>query len=270
MSKRPLNLPVFPCSQDKKPLTTNGFKDATADPEKIKAWERAHPGCLWGVPTGAASGILVVDCDGSNGAAWYKENKGKLGTPRGHKTRKGAHLLYANDESVRCSTSKVAPNVDVRAEGGYIIWWSDDPTLNAKTLTPAPAWLIAAMNGTTASSDFNYDEAIKGVCEGSRDDTGYKLACKWRGEGDDEPTILAKLRDWNKRNRPWLPDRDIQRIAKQGAKFEPNSRPATLADFQPVVVEKRKSCSSRWLSSSAPRLCPTSSKAWSSKASRSG
>src|SRR5437016_11927784 len=55
--------PVFPCGAHKRPLTENGFKDATRDLEQIKAWSVEHPGCLWGVPTGAASGLFVLDID---------------------------------------------------------------------------------------------------------------------------------------------------------------------------------------------------------------
>jgi Bifunctional DNA primase/polymerase, N-terminal len=31
-------VPVFPCGNDKTPLTANGFKDASADPKTIEAW----------------------------------------------------------------------------------------------------------------------------------------------------------------------------------------------------------------------------------------
>src|SRR6516225_9300778 len=56
--------PVFPCNPlDKKPLTTNGFKDATKDEAQIRAWWQKFPNAMISAPTGPASGMWVLDLD---------------------------------------------------------------------------------------------------------------------------------------------------------------------------------------------------------------
>lgn len=57
-------VPVFPCLPGgKRPLTEHGFHDATTDLEQIVAWWQKHPTANLAVPTGAASGVMVVDVD---------------------------------------------------------------------------------------------------------------------------------------------------------------------------------------------------------------
>src|SRR3982751_6542409 len=55
--------PVFPCKRNAKvPATEHGFKDASTDPNRIRAWARDNPGCNWALPTEAA-GLVVLDVD---------------------------------------------------------------------------------------------------------------------------------------------------------------------------------------------------------------
>src|SRR6516225_11237736 len=54
-------LPRFPCGPDKRPLVAGGFKAATTDEVQIAVWQAEFPNCLWGVPTGAISGIDVLE-----------------------------------------------------------------------------------------------------------------------------------------------------------------------------------------------------------------
>jgi hypothetical protein len=56
-------IPIFPCKQNKAPLTKNGFKEATADKEQIREWWHRWPEAMIGIPTGTASGIVVIDID---------------------------------------------------------------------------------------------------------------------------------------------------------------------------------------------------------------
>ena len=61
-------VPVFPCEPDgKRPLTYNGFWDATADPRRIRDWWSRWPTANVGLPTGERSDLLVLDVDSRGG-----------------------------------------------------------------------------------------------------------------------------------------------------------------------------------------------------------
>jgi hypothetical protein len=54
---------VHPCAtRDKHPVTTNGYKDATAHPAAVAAWWSRHPRANIGLPC-APNGLLVLDVD---------------------------------------------------------------------------------------------------------------------------------------------------------------------------------------------------------------
>jgi hypothetical protein len=92
----------------------------------IRDWWVRFPDALIGVPTGAASGLLVIDID-PDGIDFLLGEYGELLEETGllHKTPRGFHYLFRTPAGlpIRCSVGKLAPGVDVRGEGGYIIWW---------------------------------------------------------------------------------------------------------------------------------------------------
>ncbi len=141
-------IPVFPCKPTKAPYTAQGFHDASTDLDAIEAWWTRWPDALVGVPSGEASGLLVVDVD-PDGEGWYREHFDRLACARIHKPRRGHHLLYRMPESdIRCSTGKVAPGVDIRAEGGYVCWWAAhgfEAVGDLADLTAPPAWLLTLL-----------------------------------------------------------------------------------------------------------------------------
>jgi hypothetical protein len=131
LSYAEIGIPVFPVSwRDKSPLTKRGFKDATTDVAQIRTWWNRHPEALAAIPTGAGTGILVLDID-PGGEVWVQEFFAQNAieteddftstwviTPRG-----GRHYYFAYDEglSIPARAGDIAPAVDVRGEGGYII-----------------------------------------------------------------------------------------------------------------------------------------------------
>ncbi len=119
--------PVFPCHRDKTPATMHGVKDATTDPDRIRRWWTGQPNASIGVACGPA-GLVVIDVDVEKGgfASWQRL-KAAHGIDDGTLTSitggGGCHLLYRAPAGFRGrnSAGKLAPGVDVRADGGYII-----------------------------------------------------------------------------------------------------------------------------------------------------
>lgn len=118
-------IPVFPCEKNKRPLVGGGHKTATTDVGQIAKWwsKREFPLAMIGVPTGRASGIDVLDIDAKNGRdgftsvpRWRDLSPVIVRTPSG-----GVHLYFRSSGTMRNSASKLAPGLDVRGDGGYVI-----------------------------------------------------------------------------------------------------------------------------------------------------
>ena len=145
-----MRLPVFACGHDKRPVTQHGFHDATRDPTEIRLQFSTPGAAMIGVPTGQGAGFFVVDLDvknGGQGLEWLAANQHRLPRTRTHRTRSGGqHLLFQWPEgrTIRNSASRVAPGVDVRGNGGYIITppSPDYEIADASALAEAPAWLL--------------------------------------------------------------------------------------------------------------------------------
>jgi hypothetical protein len=120
-----LGLPAFPCHPNKRPATPHGYKDAALPEAGLATLWARYPGELIGVPTGAFSGIDVLDVDrGKGGDEWYAANKAALPPTRIHRTRSGGlHLLFKHHPGLRLNVGKIARGIDVRADGGSAIWW---------------------------------------------------------------------------------------------------------------------------------------------------
>lgn len=153
--------PIWPATEDGKCGCGNAA--CTSKPGKhpcfrwsdLRAGEKiAGPdGCNYGIATGSRSGLFVVDLDGADAVAWWAERQPDVATYR-VRTARGWHLYFqAPDFPVKNSQGNaggIAPNVDIRGEGGYVIaegsvhvtghvYVAADPDAD---VLPAPAWLL--------------------------------------------------------------------------------------------------------------------------------
>lgn len=193
---------VFPCSKSKRPITKNGHKNASHDPDVITAAFSLSGAELIGVATGPLSGLFVVDFDTYKGpdAAIYLsqlEGEGLLPPTRVHKTRGGGlHYFYS-------SASGVYPNVvptdgvDVKGDGGYVIWWSEEfgGEVVSSGVVDAPEALIAKLVEKRSAASSDSVEALKSkIMRGEAfHDSLARLAARYIGGGTDPADVTALL-----------------------------------------------------------------------------
>jgi hypothetical protein len=143
---------IFPVNARGAPLTRHGFKDASSDPEVIKAWrrERAHCDFGWAVP----ADIIAVDLDMKHGKNGFRDFKDRAGcgpqdvmTPQSTTPSGGMHLFYKATKPYKNAVAIDGTGIDTRTQGGYVVlplpgngreWLR--PLIGA-SLMPAPAWL---------------------------------------------------------------------------------------------------------------------------------
>lgn len=118
--------PVFPCKPgSKEPDTAHGFKDATTDPDVIRAWWRGRPDRNVAIATGAP-GPDVLDVDicpaGSGWAAFGRLKRSGLLTSASAliRTRSGGLHVYFAGTDQPCGR---LPRhfLDFKAAGGYVL-----------------------------------------------------------------------------------------------------------------------------------------------------
>jgi hypothetical protein len=162
-----LGYKVFPIVRKaKKPLTTNGLKDATTDMAVVDRWLGTHGDCNWAVAIPEEVVVVDVDTlDGGDANKWPRDQEQAASlmdcgaitlTPR-----LGRHLWFRQPKPGmwRNTAGKLAPKVDTRAEGGYVLIppsgtrdgqysWVEGMELDKppEGLPYPPDWLVTKLN----------------------------------------------------------------------------------------------------------------------------
>jgi putative DNA primase/helicase len=143
----------------KHPRTPHGFHDATTDPATLHQWWTHWPDANLGIPTGAVSGLLVLDIDPRHGGHLTVEDlEAEHGTfpPTVESLTGGGgrHLFYAHPGgTIGSAAHRLGPGVDLKADGGYVIvppsvhasgqryLWEASSIPGEHPLAPVPAWI---------------------------------------------------------------------------------------------------------------------------------
>lgn len=239
--------PVFPCKpRGKQPLTRSGFRDATTNEARIREWWTHWPDANLGLPTGAVTGLVVLDVDGDEGAENLRTLERRHGTlphtasvvtPRG-----GAHYYFRHPgHPVKSSASVLAPSIDVRGDGGYVLappsvganGRAYEPDERAPAAAP-PSWLLAAGETTNtpnrgrAAPDRWVTMLSEGVPEGRRNSdlaalTGHLLRGRISAALAREIVLVVA----EARCRPPLDRSEAERIVESIAAAELRHRSGT-------------------------------------------
>ena len=175
------------CNAGKHPWTRRGFKDATTDRAKIEAAFLDRPSANVAVITGVASGLLVVDVDPRNGGQQSLRGLHMPPTLTNRTGGAGLHYLYRITEALP-KLSGALPGVDLQADGAYVVMPPSlhisgrryEPADCAKTVEPAPAWVLEALRERAARQNDPKPKRrvrLEEVKEGERNQTLFLMAC---------------------------------------------------------------------------------------------
>ena len=203
-----------------------GCLDATDDPHIVQRWAEQYPHANVGIAAGKPSGFIAVDIDrkgGVDGFAALEERGLKLPpTVRALTPTGGEHWLYAYDTRVSNSAGQIAPGIDMRTTGGYIVGahsvlddgtcyeWIKKPLCEIRV--PLPDWLVPkkkrdTRTGWVANREIERRRAkvsgtgldrvaaqkivdLSAAPEGERNQRLYSLAC-WLKFRDQEGFLTA-------------------------------------------------------------------------------
>jgi hypothetical protein len=150
---------IFPCDSKKQPIV-KWAQAATTDEATIETWAKQWPGALWG--RALDKDTLVIDLDvkhGNNGIREFERlqgcKPGQFEAPR-VVTGTGGNHIYTNaaGRDFKNAVNKIAPGIDTRTLGGFVIIpsgnglyrWQTDPDTPPPV---APSWTKAALRNDT-------------------------------------------------------------------------------------------------------------------------
>lgn len=220
--------PSDPNKSTKRPLI-KGWQNgaAVSTPEAIEALFREHAGAVThaGIQTGR---IVVIDLDGEQAQDWWRDNLVMLPMTRTVDTRRpgGKHLFYRVPAHVelRNSAGKIAPGVDLRGAGGFVVDWSLEHPPAVEDVADAPLELIEFLRRASSSRE-QTDRGTTGsdgsIPPGGRNEYLSREAFRLRKQGASVEQILTALRGLNEaRCRPPLEDQELEAIAEGKARIE--------------------------------------------------
>jgi hypothetical protein len=202
-------LRVFPCLPDKRPLTPRGFRDASSDPSRVRAWWQRWPHALVGFWPGA-SGVAALDVDRKHGVDGLKTLVRLLGsevlpkTPTVLTPSGGIHLHFRMPDrrigvTQGAKGAGIGEGLDWRGDSGYALLpcpngqyrWSEDAGEGCP-LADVPEQL---MPGSPMVGEFSEDTGA-GLEGGDRVVSASSLAAAARKASEAKPGERNSMLFW--------------------------------------------------------------------------
>ena len=216
-------LPVKP--EEKRPYMTNWlqYTKTRASKDMVSNWFQRLSGAGVGAVTGRISNMVVLDVE-SYCPTPLEELLKRYPTQMVSRTGSGGyHLFYQYPTNVSKVSNRVRifEGADLRADGGFIVL---PPTIHPNgsryewvqrgPLGAFPMALLDLQSKPAVQNDGWITEALRGVSEGGRNDTCARLAGYFFKKGLNSDIVEALLLEWNERNDPPLPIREVRTTSK--------------------------------------------------------
>lgn len=234
-------VPVPAISNEKRPaMPWKGLQSSPPSHEQLDDLFTQHPRADGlGILT---NGLVIIDVDMmEDGApnpflddpnvAPHLKAAPAVQTPSG-----GTHFYFKAPAgaSLRNSTSLLAPRVDVRADGGFLmvppsarggkpyVWMLDQPLfVQVNELPELPKPILARLAPDPAPQAEPASNAeLDPIHEGERNNVLFRMACRWRRDGHFDREIMALLELHNRlRCTPQLRATELSAIARSASRY---------------------------------------------------
>ena len=246
------SLAIFPL-KGKIPLTAHGCKDATRDRDQVESWWDQYPLANIGIATGEINGLLVIDVDvkhdqGKYGDESLKALESELGElPETWVAITGSgglhyYFRYPEGHDIRNSASQLAQDIDIRAQGGYVVAppsvhpdtgrlyeWECGSDPEETPLAELPEkWLQRLEKKVTGEalgdSQKKLFEIPETVSVGARNDTLFRYGASLRAKSVPAIETYKLMDQFNKdKCSPPIPAGELQKIYDSVMKYQAGS-----------------------------------------------
>lgn len=233
-------------SPGKHPLTKNGFKNASKEPEVIGEMFHEHPNANIGIATGKSSNIEVIDIDPQNGGdeSWKLiSEQVEIPSTLVSQTGGGGKHMFFRYSGRKPSKKLLRKGVDFQSGGQYIIvppsrhksgncykWVEEGVPIVDLPEDLFNALLIEENHKSQSSIIGSQNNHV--IKEGSRNNSLTIYAGQLRAQGLRQAEILVLLRDKNSQCcKPPLEDKEVVQISESMGRYEPGKiDPNVLAE----------------------------------------
>lgn len=228
-------------------LAPKGLSNATNCEHIVRHWFTTAPFANIGLATGRA---VVVDVDprhgGDDSLRALEATHGALPTTVRALTGSGGEHIFLRPPAgieIRNSANVLAPGVDVRGAGGYVVAppslhasgriyaWSVDGHPDETVVAPMPAWMVATLVQPTSTPSRNPSDwhrlVADGVVDGGRNDAVTRIAGHLLRRYVDPEMVHELVQAWNlARCQPPLSAEEVTKVVGSIAKKEFKRREA--------------------------------------------
>jgi hypothetical protein len=229
----------------KKPAISAWQHRASSEEAIVRDWWGKNPEYNLGIHT---AGIIVVDIDplpGGQENTWPDDPQKAMDlaqAPYSRTPRGGRHYFFKQPDfgDYTNSAGRLAPNVDVRATGGFVAAypsvtvdgayeWVEPLDVPPNGLPLPPDWLIESLNNQAKKPLRLAGENL--IAEGQRNETMMRFGGLMRRHGASRDEIEAALLRMNEnRCNPPLSDAEIMRVAQNVSQYSPDQVSVALTE----------------------------------------
>jgi len=222
-------------AREKRPLVKwEALQTTPPTAKQLDGWFRRWPDANVGIVTGEVSNLIVLDIDPRHGGdRSLEELEHRYGplpvTVEAIAGGGGRHLYFTHPGLETRNRTGLAPGIDLRGDGGYIVappsihpsgaayLWKPGHAPGEMAPAPLPHWLYrtpAGRGGRAGRSPEDWRRLVRdGVAEGERNATVAALTGHLLGHGIDPEVALELMLAWNRiRCRPPLAGDEVAQV----------------------------------------------------------